>query len=35
MTPLPPIDNDYLLAFLSALLNTPNPTGYAQRAIAI
>lgn len=32
---LPLIDSDYLLAFLSELLNTPSPTGYAQRAIAL
>ncbi len=33
MTPLPLIDNDYLLSTLTDLLNTPSPTGYAQRAI--
>ena len=32
--PLPPIDTDFLLEFLSQLLNTPSPTGYAHRAIA-
>jgi putative aminopeptidase FrvX len=35
MPSLPPIDSDYLLAFLSDLLNTPSPTGYAQRAIEL
>jgi len=33
--PLPPIDTDYLVSFLSELLNTPSPTGYAYRAIAL
>ncbi len=33
MTNLPPIDSDYLVKFLIELLNTPSPTGYAQRAI--
>jgi putative aminopeptidase FrvX len=32
--PLPPINSEYLLDFLSNLLNTPSPTGYAQRGIA-
>jgi putative aminopeptidase FrvX len=31
---LPNINSDYLLDFLSHLLNTPSPTGYAQRGIA-
>jgi putative aminopeptidase FrvX len=31
---LPNIDADYLLAFLSKLLNTPSPTGFAEPAIA-
>lgn len=31
---LPPIDTNYLLNFLTGLLNTPSPTGYAHRAIA-
>ena len=31
---LPPVDNAYLLEFLTGLLNTPSPTGYAHRAIA-
>jgi len=31
---LPPIDTDYLLNFLTGLLNTPSPTGLAQPAIA-
>ena len=30
---LPNIDTDYLLKFLSDLLNTPSPTGFAERAI--
>jgi putative aminopeptidase FrvX len=32
--PLPDIDTQYLLETLSDLLNTPSPTGFAQRAIA-
>jgi putative aminopeptidase FrvX len=31
---LPGIDTDFLLNFLSDLLSTPSPTGYAERAIA-
>ena len=31
--PLPPIDTDILLTFLSGLLNTPSPTGFAEQAI--
>jgi putative aminopeptidase FrvX len=31
---LPQIDADYLLNFLTGLLNTPSPTGFAQRGIA-
>jgi putative aminopeptidase FrvX len=31
---LPPIDNDYLLSFLTGLLNTPSPTGYTEGAIS-
>jgi putative aminopeptidase FrvX len=30
---LPNIDTDYLLEFLTGLLNTPSPTGYTERAI--
>lgn len=30
---LPAIDTDHLLSFLSGLLNTPSPTGYAHGAI--
>jgi putative aminopeptidase FrvX len=30
---LPPIDSHYLLEFLTGLLNTPSPTGFAHRAI--
>lgn len=33
MTALPPIDSDFLLKFLTELLNIPSPTGFAQRAI--
>lgn len=32
--PLPPVDTEYLLNFLSGLLNTPSPTGLAEPAIA-
>ena len=32
--PLPPIDVDYLLNFLTGLLNTPSPTGYTGQAIS-
>jgi putative aminopeptidase FrvX len=32
--PIPDIDTDYLLKILSELLNTPSPTGFAQRAIS-
>jgi len=31
---LPTIDTDYLLSFLTGLLNTPSPTGLAEPAIA-
>ena len=31
---LPEIDAQYLLDFLTALLNIPSPTGFAQAAIA-
>ena len=31
---IPPIDTDYLLEFLTGLLNTPSPTGLAEPAIA-
>ncbi len=31
---LPNIDQDFLLKFLARLLNTPSPTGFAERAIA-
>ncbi len=30
---LPKIDQEYLLRFLSGLLNTPSPTGFSQQAI--
>ena len=33
--PLPPIDTTYLQNFLTEILNTPSPTGYAHRAIAL
>lgn len=32
---LPPTDTDYLLDFLTQLLNTPSPTGFAQGAITL
>ncbi len=32
--PFPNIDSEYLVSFLTELLNTPSPTGYAERAIA-
>jgi putative aminopeptidase FrvX len=32
--PLPPIDMDYLLNFLTGLLNTPSPTGFTGEAIS-
>jgi putative aminopeptidase FrvX len=32
--PLPPIDTEFLLEFLTGLLKTPSPTGYAHQAIA-
>jgi putative aminopeptidase FrvX len=31
---LPSVDQDYLIGFLSGLIEIPSPTGYAQRAIA-
>jgi putative aminopeptidase FrvX len=31
---LPSVDQDYLVAFLAGLLETPSPTGYAQGAIS-
>lgn len=31
---LPPISTEYLLNFLTGLLNTPSPTGFAHKAIA-
>jgi putative aminopeptidase FrvX len=33
MSDLPPIDDFYMLEFLTGLLNTPSPTGYAHKAI--
>ena len=32
---LPPINNEYLLDFLTRLLNTPSPTGFTERAMAL
>lgn len=32
--PFPSIDSEYLLSFLTGLLNAPSPTGYAELAIA-
>jgi putative aminopeptidase FrvX len=34
MTPLPEINTQYLLDFLTRLLNTPSPTGFAEPAVA-
>ena len=31
--PIPPVDTTYLLDFLTAILNTPSPTGFAQAAV--
>ncbi len=33
MTPLPKFDTDYMLNFLTDLLNIPSPTGYTEAAI--
>ena len=33
MKQLPPIDSDYLIDFLTGLLNTPSPTGFTDAAI--
>ena len=33
MPALPPIDTDYMLAFLTGLLNVPSPTGFTEKAI--
>ncbi|HUF39778.1 MAG TPA: M42 family metallopeptidase [Anaerolineales bacterium] len=33
MPTLPPIDTDYMLDFLTGLLNVPSPTGFTERAI--
>jgi putative aminopeptidase FrvX len=35
MITLPNIDTNYLLKFLTELLNTPSPTGFSHRAIAL
>ncbi len=32
---IPDVDAEFLLDFLARLLNTPSPTGYAERAIAL
>ena len=32
--PLPVIDDNYLVSFLSGLLNTPSPTGYTLQAVS-
>jgi putative aminopeptidase FrvX len=32
---LPPIDHDFLTSFITDLLNTPSPTGFTDRAIAL
>jgi hypothetical protein len=34
-TPLPDIDVPYLTGFLTRLLNTPSPTGFAGQAIQL
>ena len=34
MSPLPPIETEYLIDFLTRLLNVPSPTGLAEPAIA-
>ncbi len=33
MTTLPTVDSEYLLDFLTGLLNTPSPTGFAHQAV--
>ena len=33
MTTLPKIDTDFMLEFLTELLNTPSPTGFTDQAI--
>lgn len=33
--PLPSIDIDYILDFLTRLLNTPSPTGFAEKAVLL
>jgi putative aminopeptidase FrvX len=33
--PLPAIDTEFLIDFLTRLLNTPSPTGYADQAISV
>lgn len=35
MKTLPPIDEDYLVKSLTDLLNTPSPTGFADRAVSL
>jgi putative aminopeptidase FrvX len=35
MAKLPPIDTDFLLEFLTELLNTPSPTGFTHHAITL
>ena len=35
MTNLPEINTQFLLEFLTSLLNTPSPTGLAEPAIAL
>jgi putative aminopeptidase FrvX len=35
MPKLPPIDTDFLLEFLTELLNTPSPTGFTHHAITL
>jgi putative aminopeptidase FrvX len=33
--PLPTVDTEYLLNFLTRLLNTPSPTGFADKAVIV
>lgn len=35
MSDLPAVDTEYLQELLVALLNTPSPTGYSEKAIEL
>jgi putative aminopeptidase FrvX len=35
MTNLPPVDDGYLIDFLTRLLNTPSPTGFTEKAVML